>query len=84
MRDHDVYVIKYTERVASGVWHAHDDLEITGYGEPQEFESYYVASSKEIAEAHWRYWSRHTDRKRKRTFVSAEKLAHAIVILELR
>lgn len=83
MRDHSIFVVNFTERAPYGVWVSHDEKRTDGYGEPEPCKAHYLAPSSEIAEAHWRYWSKFSDANRERTFVSIEKLAGVNVILEL-
>lgn len=84
MLDHGVYVITFTEQTPVVVWHSHDESEVKGYQEPTEHKTYYVASSVNIAKAHWDYWNQFIDKKRNRIFVSVEKLSYVKVILELQ
>jgi len=83
MRNHDLYVIKSTAKDPQGYWEAEDDLRITGYSEPKEYKAYYLASSQEVALAHWKYWIQFSDKKREISFVSIEKLGSCIMLLEM-
>ena len=83
MRDHKVYVVHYTQRIAQGTWLAEDDFRITGYSEPEPCQDYYVASSEEVTKAHWDYWARFRGGKENPlVFVRIEALGQPTLLLE--
>jgi len=84
MRDHDIYVVKYTEKVPYGAWVAHDEKRIDGYSEPREFSDYYVSPSPEIAKAHWDYWAKLSSPTGAKTFVSIERVGRPTMLIEFR
>lgn len=83
MTDHSLYAVKYTARVPYGEWVAHDESRIDGYGEPKEFETLYVASSAEIALAHFNYWLQFTDGKRETKVTGCDNRGRVKLLLEL-
>lgn len=83
MKDHAIYAVTFTSRIPYGAWVAEDEKRIDGYSEPEQFKSYYLAPSAEIAEAHWRYWKKFSDSGRQTKFVGIERIDSVTVLLEL-
>ena len=86
MRDHQLFAVTYTQRISVGTWVSEDTFDHHGWSEPNEFTEYYVASSEEIAMAHWNYWARFRGSKENPLhFVKVTKLTNDVhLILEIK
>jgi len=67
MSNNSLYKISYSAKPQQGVWHSHDDLEITWYGTPKAESKFVVAPSEGYARAWFaeisKYWPKEHDIK---------------------
>jgi hypothetical protein len=80
---HNVYRIFYKARIQHGVWHAEDDLEITGYGQFKEQQFLVAACDEVYVRAWWAKTIRHWPKEYETELLNIENLG-GLTIIDVR
>jgi hypothetical protein len=75
-----LYKLEYRSKIQNGIWHSHDDLEITGYGPYQDGVFYIYAPNEHYVRIWWEDTIRYWEKERLPELIKIESLGNLRII----